>query len=120
MLYRQHPKQHLGALRRTFRQQYREAKMMERSRFHRETQRYEAALERLMDTIAPIDDRSGPSAVPEHVLERLREKIRHWRRRSAIRQRECSRVLPSVTEFLTLRYGRFSLGWKSFAQDLFL
>jgi glycosyltransferase involved in cell wall biosynthesis len=120
MLYRQHPKQHVGALRRSFRQQYRMAKMMKRSQFQHEADRHEAAYERLVYAMNGLQDGGQTYAVSERALALLQEKICHCRRRSAIRRRECSRVLPSMTEFVTLRYRRFSLGWKSFAQDLFL
>ena len=120
MLYRQHPKQHLGALRRSYRQQYHTAKMMRRSQFQHEADWHEAAFERLVHAMKGLEDGGQTYAVPQRALALLREKIRHCRSRSAIRQRECSRVLPIMTEFLTLRYQRFSLGWKSVAQDIFL
>jgi hypothetical protein len=77
---------------------------------------YQAVLDRL--AAAPAS--TGGRPVPAAALQRLEQKVEHYRRRSAIRRRECARLLPSVAELLTLRYQRFSLGWKSFAQDLFL
>jgi hypothetical protein len=112
--YRQHPGQSIGALRRTLYQQYLNAKKLDGKWFALQSALYEAALNQL----------EGPAGAKFKVspqnLEMIREKISHWRRRSAIRDRKIARLLPSVEEFLTLRYRRFSLGWKSFAQDLFL
>jgi glycosyltransferase involved in cell wall biosynthesis len=106
--YRQHPQQAIGARQRTLYQEYLAAKTMDRNIFSEQAEMFEATLQRL----------SAISA-PPHKIELLKKKILHSRRRSAIRTGECSRFL-AFTEFLTLRYRHFSLGWKSFAQDLFL
>ena len=111
--YRQHAAQSIGALRRTFYQQYLNAKKLDARWFAEHMGQYEAALHRLEET-------SNAFHPPPHTLRLLHEKIAHWQRRTAIRGRTVARFLPSFTEFVTLRYGRFSLGWKSFAQDLFL
>jgi hypothetical protein len=110
--YRQHPAQSIGAARRSLYQQYLNAKKLDARWFSLQSTLYEAALARLSSP--------GRFCVPARNLELLRKKISHWRRRSAIRDGKIARFLPSATEFLTLRYRRFSLGWKSFAQDLFL
>lgn len=112
--YRQHPGQSIGALRRTLYQQYLNARKLDGKWFALQTVLYEAALARLLSLDA------GRYTVTPRTLSLVREKICHWRRRSAIRDRKIARVLPSIAEFLTFRYHRFSLGWKSFAQDLFL
>jgi glycosyltransferase involved in cell wall biosynthesis len=106
--YRQHPQQAIGALQRTLYQEYLAAKAMDPNVFAEQAQMFEAVLARLSQLNAP-----------NPVLRFLEKKIQHCRRRSAIRRRESSR-LPAFAEFLTLRYRHFSLGWKSFAQDLFL
>jgi hypothetical protein len=110
--YRQHPRQTVGALRRSLYQQYLAARQMDRNVFLDHARMYQAVLDRLTA--------SGAGKAPPAALRRLEQKVKHYRRRSAIRRRECSRLLPSVVELITLRYRRFSLGWKSFAQDLFL
>ena len=112
--YRQHSAQSIGALRRTLYQQYLNAKKLDARWFADHAGQYEAALHRLTEKTS---DNFHPSP---RTLQLLGEKITHWHRRTAIRGRAVARFLPSVTEFVTLRYGRFSLGWKSFAQDLFL
>jgi glycosyltransferase involved in cell wall biosynthesis len=111
--YRQHANQSIGALRRSLYQQYLNAKKLDAQWFAEHAGQYEAALHRL-------EEKGGPFHPSPRTLQLLQEKIFHWKRRTAIRGRSIARLLPSLTEFLTLRYGRFSLGWKSFAQDLFL
>jgi glycosyltransferase involved in cell wall biosynthesis len=111
--YRQHASQSIGALRRSLYEQYLNAKKLDAQWFAEHAGQYEAALHRL--------EQKKPEFPASHrTLLFLQEKIFHWKRRTAIKGRSIARFLPSLTEFLTLRYGRFSLGWKSFAQDLFL
>ncbi len=107
--YRRHPAQAIGAERRSLYQQYLNAKKMERDVFARQAEMFQAALERL----------SAAGVAPARV-DLLRRKIRHCQTRSAIRLGQRRRFPASAVEFLSLRYRRFSLGWKSFAQDLFL
>jgi len=112
--YRQHPGQSIGALKRTLYQQYLNAKKLDGKWFALQAVLYQAALDRL----SHLNGEKYP--VAPRTLRVMQEKIYHWRRRSDIRDRKIARLLPSTAEFLTLRYRRFSLGWKSFAQDLFL
>jgi glycosyltransferase involved in cell wall biosynthesis len=112
--YRQHSGQSIGAARRTLYQQYLNAKKLDGHWFALQSALYEAALARLESS------RAGKYPVTPRTLQAVREKVSHWRRRSAIRDRKIARLLPSMAELLTFRYRRFSLGWKSFAQDLFL
>jgi glycosyltransferase involved in cell wall biosynthesis len=111
--YRQHPSQCVGALWRTLYQQYQNAKKMDRQVFAQHAQMYQAARERLLDL-------NGQFPCASDVLAMLDAKVRHYQTRSAIRLGERGRLLSSVTEMLTFRYRRYSMGWKSFAQDLFL
>jgi glycosyltransferase involved in cell wall biosynthesis len=111
--YRQHASQSIGAVRRSLYQQYLNAKKLDAQWFAEHAGQYEAAMHRLQQ-----NQQQFPTS--PRTIQLLQEKISHWKRRTAIRGRSIARFLPSLTEFLTLRYGRFSLGWKSFAQDLFL
>ncbi len=111
--YRQHPAQSVGALQRTLYQQYQAAKKMDRHVFATHTKMYEAAKARLETW------RDEPLRAAD-LMEKLSDKIRHYRVRSEIRLRQRTRFVPSLAELITLRYQRYSLGWKSFAQDLFL
>jgi glycosyltransferase involved in cell wall biosynthesis len=109
--YRQHAGQSVGASRRSMYQQYLNAKLMDRNVFTHGADAFEAVLARLQEQ----------TDYPLHpgVVEKLQAKIQHYRRRSAIRLGSASR-LSAVSDFLTGRYQQFSLGWKSFAQDLLL
>jgi glycosyltransferase involved in cell wall biosynthesis len=109
--YRQHPDQSIGAARRSMYQQYLNAKNMGLMVFAEQADAYKAALARLQE--------QTDYDVPTSVIEGLQEKVKHCRLRSAIRLRKSSK-LSAVSELFSLRYRRFSLGWKSFAQDLFL
>ena len=116
ILYRQHASQSIGAPPpRSLYQQFLNVKKLKRDVFLDEARMFQAAQDRLM-SIGP----AAGLAVDKAVLQLLREKIAHCLKRSAIRRGECGRVLPSLGEFLSFRYHRFSLGWKSLAQDLFL
>jgi glycosyltransferase involved in cell wall biosynthesis len=115
--YRQHPSQSIGApARRSLYQQYLNAKQMDRLVFAEQAEQFEAALQRWRSRGVPLMPASAD--IPGYEI-RFGQKIRHCRNRSAIRTRHASR-LSTVAEFLSLRYSRFSFGWKSFAQDLFL
>jgi glycosyltransferase involved in cell wall biosynthesis len=109
--YRQHANQSIGAARRSLYQQYLNAKKMDRTVFATQADDYESALARLQEQ-TEFD-------LPPGVVAKLQEKIRHCRHRSAIRLGQASK-LSAVPELLASRYRRFSLGWKSFSQDLFL
>jgi glycosyltransferase involved in cell wall biosynthesis len=111
--YRQHPAQSVGALQRTLYQQYLAAKKMDRHVFADHARMYEMAKARLESWHEqPLRE--------SDLLEKLNDKISHFRIRSEIRLRQRSRFVPGLAELITLRYQRYSLGWKSFAQDLFL
>jgi glycosyltransferase involved in cell wall biosynthesis len=110
--YRQHADQSIGAARRSLYQQYLNAKKMDTDVFDEQANQFEAVLARLQE--------QTDFEVPTVLIQKLQEKIKHCRRRSSIRQREISRLLPVMGELLAGRYQKFSLGWKSFAQDLFL
>jgi glycosyltransferase involved in cell wall biosynthesis len=112
MRYRQHPSQSIGAARRSLYQQYLNAKMMGRQVFADQANEYESALTRLQE--------QTDYSVPPPSVRSLQQKILHCRRRSAIRLGQTSRLFPALGEWVTGRYGRFSLGWKSLAQDMLL
>ena len=116
--YRQHVDQAQGVPRRTLRRQVKLAWTMPRDQFANEHAAFEAAMHRftMWHMIA------GPSdhiALDGHAFESLVGKIDHMATRSAMRMGQWSRF-ATVRELLAGRYGRYSLGWKSFAQDLFL
>lgn len=109
--YRQHPQQQIGAGAATLFGQYLRARGRTRDHFASVATMHEAAAERL----AAHRGRLRDPAVVEEVLE----KARHFRAKARMRQ---SRLrLPAIGRELLLRhYQRYSTGWRSLAQDLFL
>jgi glycosyltransferase involved in cell wall biosynthesis len=107
--YRQHPGQQIGE---------RRPNVMAHVRMGWRTQQrlYEAVASRFMEVRDRL--RSHP-AVPPRCLELLAEKIEHFRRRASMRGRWW-RVPDIWRECRRGHYSRYSLGWKSVAQDLFL
>lgn len=111
--YRQHSAQQIGEKKRGLYGQYLLARNMGRPRFQRDLQAFSAALERLTDA-------AGGTVRPDRISA-LQQKVEHCRRRVAMREVSRWRRLPLVVrELWQRRYGRYSLGWKSIAQDLFL
>jgi glycosyltransferase involved in cell wall biosynthesis len=109
--YRQHSRQQLGEKRLSLFQQYRVAQRETDVKFHLVADRHEAARQRLRD-------HSGKLFVPDAV-EMLARKVEHFRAKARMRQAACR--LPLIArELLRGHYGRYSLGWKSLAQDLLL
>lgn len=86
---------------------------MDRQVFADHARMYEAARRRL-------ESWHERPLLADNLLQMVDQKIRHFRVRSEMRLHQRNRLVRSVVELLTLRYRRYSLGWKSFAQDLFL
>ncbi len=119
--YRQHASQAVGASRRSLWRQVQNARTMDRAVFADQADAYREArdrLEKFLQSPSALLRVTEPQA--QKHLSQLSAKIDHCITRSAIRLRYRSRVASSFREFVTGRYRRFSLGWKSFAQDLFL
>lgn len=108
--YRQHPGQQHGGRRRGLFAQYRAARQLTRGRCEAVAARYAAAYDRL----------KGVPGVPPESLRRLEGKVRYARRRAEMRTPGAWRLPRVVREVCRGNYGRYSLGWKAVAQDLFL
>ncbi|HWB12534.1 MAG TPA: glycosyltransferase family 2 protein [Pirellulales bacterium] len=109
--YRQHARQQIGEERRGLYGQYRFARSMGLRVFQREFETFSAAYDRLSGRL--------PRTVEPQKLAKLRHKVEHCRQRLAMRGRSRLQRLPRIAGELG-RYRRYSLGWKSLAQDLFL
>jgi len=108
--YRQHRNQQIGGGVKGLRQQIAHARnCMNRDYFLRQVQKVEALLERLAEHKAP----------PVR-LEQLHARLKHLRRRVALRDEGIRRPLAIASEWIEGNYQRFGYGWKSAAQDLFL
>jgi glycosyltransferase involved in cell wall biosynthesis len=113
--YRQHSQQLRGGRKLGFVEQAKQASLTRSQSFgsllHEEAVKYSKALDRLA--------LAGESN--KHVQQLFRAKIEHLRARQSIHEHPRYARLPAVSkEFLTLRYHRFTFGWKSAARDLLL
>jgi glycosyltransferase involved in cell wall biosynthesis len=113
--YRQHPQQLLGGRKVGFAERIKEASLTDEqsfvARLRQEEAKYSQALDRLALT----------GRLNEYAEQSLGAKIRHFRARESIHERARHARLPRVLgEYFTLRYHRFSFGWKSAARDLLL
>lgn len=112
ILYRQHNRQYQGEQVLSLYRQYQIAKGEGGEKFDLVAKRYEAAHEQLQQQC------SAPEAA--HALQALREKVQHFRAKSSMRQTRFTRLPWILGELVHGRYARYSRGWKSVLQDLFL
>jgi glycosyltransferase involved in cell wall biosynthesis len=110
--YRQHPQQQIGEPRRTLYQQYVRGRGTSAEHFLAIAERFGAAHDRLA--------RFAPRLRDLGILAALRGKIAHCRAKAAMRQGGHGRLGGILGELVRGHYGRYSLGWRSLAQDLFL
>jgi len=108
--YRQHSQQQHGGKKRGLYAQYLAATTLTRGRLEAVADRYAVALDRL---------RAVPG-VGENQLHLLRRKVEHCRQRAAMRAPGVWRLPRILREMWRGHYSRFSLGWKTIAQDLML
>ena len=113
--YRQHPRQLLGGRKTRVVDQVRHARLggeqLVEARLHHEDVKCGQVLERL----------GSMGQLNEHRQRLLEAKIGHVRARQTLHiRRRHARLLAVSKEFVTMRYHRFSLGWKSAARDLLL
>lgn len=113
--YRQHTQQLIGGRRFSFAEQVKRAWLTGDQSFesllHREEVKCSKALDRL--TLMGQSEKD--------VRQLFDAKIQHFRVRQSIHEHpHYARFFAVSREFLTLRYHRFSIGWKSAARDLLL
>lgn len=110
--YRQHPKQQIGGQKLGWYGQYLVAKAMESRCFEKTAEMFRLARERLSE------DRGF--VVRPGALEMIDEKIAHFEAKARMRELGARRRQLIWQELRSGRYRRYSQGWKSLAQDLFL
>lgn len=113
--YRQHSQQLLGGRKVSFVEQAKQAALSRgqsfESRLRQEEVKYSQVLDRLFLT----------GQLNKHVQQLFDAKIRHLRARQSVHKHpHYARLFGVARECLTLRYHRFSFGWKSAARDLLL
>ncbi len=112
LLYRQHPDQQIGEKRRGLYEQYRRVREMGHADFQRVADNYAAARDRLLLFRRRLRDAS--------LIGAIRRKVDHFRAKARMREAAAWRWPLVGRELAAGHYARYSLGWKSLAQDLFL
>ncbi len=110
--YRQHAHQQIGGQTLTFFRQLQIARQQDSEYFRM-----------IADNFALVRDRLEqfrPRLSDERCLTALDEKVRHFQAKSRMREIGTWRLPTILQELLTGRYRRYSFGWKSVAQDVFL
>lgn len=111
--YRRHPGQLIGV--RSFAEQVKRFWLMRGSSFESLLRRQEAKYSKALDRLALTGQ------LEKDVQELFEAKIQHLRVQQSIHKRpHYARFFAVSRLFLTLRYHRFSSGWKSAAMDLLL
>jgi len=110
--YRQHSGQQIGARRRTLREDYLRVKARTAADFQAIAEAYAAARSRLLG--------SGRALGDGRTIARLDGKIEHFRAKARMRTRRAWRLPLVLRELAACHYLRYSTGWRSLAQDLFL
>lgn len=112
ILYRQHGKNQIGARHRGFIERFDESLHINRKNYYAgEISRYQEAFLR-----ASFDIHKSKIKV----LHLLEAKLRHLNKRAALPPQHILRILPVLTELLSLNYYRFSFSWQVAVKDLIL
>lgn len=112
ILYRQHGKNQIGARSRGLTERFSESLNINRTDYYSgEIARYEEALKRAS---------SGIQSVSAENLNLMEAKLIHLRRRAGLPESRVLRVIPVMTELLSLGYHRFSFSWQVAVKDLLL
>jgi hypothetical protein len=110
--YRQHPRQQIGQRQRSLYQQYLRGKGKPARHFQSIAAAFQAAHGRLTQF--------SPRLRQPQTLAALRRKAAHYRAKAAMRRVRRWRLPLVLRELLRGHYARYSSGWRSLAQDLFL
>ena len=110
--YRQHGNQQIGEKKRNLYQQYLRGKRQAAGNFWHIAANYAAARQRLLRSSTWLHDMQ--------LLHTLAEKTSHFQAKAQMRNASAWRLPIILRELVRRHYGRYSSGWKSLAQDLFL
>jgi glycosyltransferase involved in cell wall biosynthesis len=110
--YRQHPDQQIGAGKENIVRQFLRGIRQRRKHFETVSENYAAAHRRLSQFRCCLRD--------DRVLQLLQEKTQHFQAKAHMRDPRTWRLPIIVQEVLNCRYSRYSRGWRSMVQDLFL
>lgn len=109
--YRQHATQQIGGKKKSFFEKLEIARKQDQTALRRIADDFEAALEHLEGLRPKVKD--------SRWIEALAGKVRHFRTRATMREKPL-RIPLILREWYGRCYARYSLGWKSMAQDMFL
>lgn len=112
MEYRQHPQQQIGARKQGLFQQYQRVKQRGSRELEAIAEEYLAARDRLRRFQNRLRDPG--------LLAALQRKAEHFRAKARMRQTTLWRLPLVARELMSRHYSKYSTGWKSLAQDLFL
>ena len=110
--YRQHAGQQIGAKRESLYEQYRRGLGPAPDRYLAIAANYAAAAARLTQFRDRLRDLG--------LLATIDRKVGHYRARARVHDRDTWRLPIVLRELTQHHYAKFSMGWKSLAQDLFL
>jgi len=112
ILYRQHGENQVGARYRGLVERFNESMHINRKNYYAsELSRYEEALKRASSDIHPVSTEA---------LYLLEAKRLHLNKRAGLPASRGLRIIPIMTELLSLRYHRFSFSWQVAVKDLLL
>lgn len=114
--YRLHGENVVGIRRRTLREQIALGKELSAPRVFRDDAAIVAAAIERLSTAAAVSESTARPAV----LAKMREKLQHLQRRERMSFGLLGRLAAIVRETFNGRYLKYSQGWRSVAQDLFL
>jgi glycosyltransferase involved in cell wall biosynthesis len=110
--YRQHSGQQIGVRRRTLYENYLRVRQRTRADFQAIADAYAVARDRLRQFSHRLRD--------GRVIARLERKIEHFRAKVRMRTSPAWRLPLILRELASCHYLRYSTGWRSLAQDVFL
>jgi len=109
--YRQHSNQQIGAIKKGFMEQMALSYQTDAKAYIRHLERYKDLRERLSANTNVLHN--------SEVISRLEAKMAHLTVRFSMPAPKLKRLSVVINELLTLRYHRYSYGWKSAVKDLF-
>ncbi len=110
--YRQHSRNVIGGIKRTFRERVKIARKTDELDFLAEVAKYRLVYERVILT-------ANSSDTPKK-CDQIRGKIDHYDKRARMRNDYLRRHILALEELIRLNYHYYSKGWQSFLRDILL
>jgi glycosyltransferase involved in cell wall biosynthesis len=110
--YRQHSRNVLGGIKRTFRERLENARKTNELAFLTEVEKYRLVYEKVL-SMANFSEN-------HKICDRLRGKLDHFNNRVRMHRQYSRRPFLALEELVRLSYHYYSNGWHSFLRDIFL